>query len=111
MKFTLSNDSSKTANVELLIVPVRAKKVSQDASAAGLDKAVTAALVRCAKDEGFEGNASQTLKVPAQGSLKAKWIVLVGIGAESDPVKASRLVGHAAAKSSRRQKSAAIVMV
>lgn len=109
MKITLSNDSAKTANVDLLVLPVRAKKLSADTSAAGLDKPLRTALASHAKDEGFEGKSGQTLKVPA-GSTKAKWVVLAGVGTEADPVKIARILGHAASKASKMQSSAAILV-
>ena len=61
-----------------------------------------------ASDERFEGKSSQTLKVSAGGSTKARWLLLVGIGDEKDAEAVAWRMGHAVASVARAQKSAAL---
>jgi leucyl aminopeptidase len=61
-----------------------------------------------ASDERFEGKATQTLKVVAVGGAKARWLLLVGIGDETDAEKIAWTLGHTLASTSRAQKTAAV---
>ena len=110
MRITLSTDAPKAAAVDLLAIGVRSKKFDKDEELTTLDKALGGVLTDWFKDEGFNAKPNQTLKVPARGRVKAKWILLVGVGAKSSSVEATRMIAHQAAKASSRQKSAAIVL-
>lgn len=110
MRITLSNDSSTAAAVDIVAIPVRSKKIDKEPELAKVDKSLGNVFADYAKDEGFEGKRGQTLKIPSRGRVKAKWVLFVGIGKDADDVRAARLVGHHAAKASKRQKSAALVL-
>ncbi|MBO6936134.1 MAG: leucyl aminopeptidase [Deltaproteobacteria bacterium] len=110
MRITLSTDAPKAAAVDLLAIGVRSKKFDKDEVLSSLDKALGGVLTDWFKDEGFNAKPNQTLKVPARGRVKAKWILLVGVGSKSSDVEATRMVAHQAAKASSRQKSAALVL-
>lgn len=110
MRITLSTDAPKAAAVDLLAIGVRSKKFDKDEELTSLDKALGGVLDDWFKDEGFNAKPGQTLKVPARGRVKAKWILLVGVGRKASDVEATRLIAHHAAKASSRQKSAALVL-
>jgi len=110
MRITLSTDAPKAAAVDLLAIGVRSKKFDKDEELTKLDKALGGVLTDWFKDEGFNAKPNQTLKVPARGRVKAKWVLLVGVGTKSSDVEATRMIAHQAAKASSRQKSAAVVL-
>ena len=109
MRITLSTDSPFSATTDLLVIGASSPKVDKDEGLAKLDKALGGVLGDYIKDEGFRAKPGTTLKVPARSRVKAKWVVVVGVGGE-DPVADARHLGHAAAKASARQKSASIVL-
>ncbi|MEM7604200.1 MAG: leucyl aminopeptidase [Myxococcota bacterium] len=96
--------------MDLLVVPVPSKKLLSSPAVAQLDKSLGGVLADIAKAEGFNGSRGQVLRVPARGRVKAKWVVLVGTTGVDDAVEAARLIGHKAAKASKRQKTAAVVL-
>lgn len=108
MRISLSADSARTVTADLLVVGVMTNRFDKGTEAQ-IDKALGGTLTRLAKDEGFEAKRGQTFKVPGGGKLKAKWVVFVGLDGR-DAVEHARAVGHAAAKASARQKSAALVL-
>jgi len=110
MRITLSTDAPKAAAVDLLAIGVRSKKFDKDEELTRLDKALGGVLTDWFKDEGFNAKPNQTLKVPARGRVKAKWVLLVGVGKKATDVEATRMIAHHAAKASSRQKSAAVVL-
>ncbi len=109
MRVTLSADKAIATETDLLVVGTSTNKTAKDPELAKLDKALGGVLEAVFKDEGFAGKRGRTVKIPARGRVKAKWVVVVGIKGLSD-VDAARALGHAAAKASTRQKSAAIVL-
>mgnify|MGYP002039647838 FL=1 len=110
MRITLSTDAPKAAAVDILAIGVRRKKFDKDEELLALDKALGGVLDEWFKDEGFAAKPNQVLKVPARGRVKAKWILLVGLGTKNSDMEAARILGYQAAKASSRQKSAAIVL-
>ncbi len=109
MRITLSNDSLTDINADLLVVGVSQSTPSKDRVIKALNKAYGGGIDKLAAAEGFEGKASQTLKFPSAGTIKAKWVVLVGTK-DLNAVDAARALGHAAAKASSRQTTAAIAL-
>jgi leucyl aminopeptidase len=110
MRITLSTDAPKAAAVDILAIGVRSKKLDKDEELTRLDKAMGGVLADYFKDEGFAAKPNQTIKVPARGRVKAKWILLVGVGTKSSDVEASRIIAFQTAKASKRQKKAAVVL-
>ncbi len=108
MRISLSADSARNVVADLLVVGVMTNRFDKG-EAAQLNKALGGGLPRLSKDEGFEAKSGQTLKVPGTGKLKAKWVVFVGIDGK-DANEHARVIGHAAAKAARRQKSAALLL-
>ncbi len=111
MRITLTSASPLSLSVDLLVVGAKTTNFGADAALSKLDAAFGGILAQLAKDEGFEAKAGQKLKIPAAGNkkIKAKWVVLVGLDGE-DSIDHARALAHAAAKSSARQKRAAVVL-
>ena len=82
MNVTLSTDSPVTIAVDLLALGVRPKQLSRDPLLSKLDKALGGALLQAIKDEEFKAKAGQTLHLQGRGRLKAKRVLLVGLGDE-----------------------------
>lgn len=108
MKIQLTTDSPLALEADLLVIGTASTtKLSDDLEK--IDRAMGGTLAELWKDEGFEAKNGQRVKLPARGRVKAKWLVVVGIGGK-DAVADARTVAHAATKASSRQKSAAIVL-
>ncbi len=105
MKITLSKDSPVNANVDLLVVGVSSKRPAQDPLVRKLDRAVGGALVTAMKDEEFKGKAGQTLRLPGSGRLKAKKLMLVGLGDGSPSAATLRLYAVKAARAAAEKGS------
>ena len=109
MKISLSEGTwdKSTADIVAIAVPSGKTKLNR---ALGRIEVVTGkgSIKPLVSDERFQGKASQTLKVAAGGKAKSRWLLLVGIGDETDTQKIAWSMGHALASSARAQKSAAV---
>ncbi len=110
MKISLSKDSVTTTKAGIVAVGVHDKELSKNSDVKRLDTAMKGALLRQAKDEGFSGRTNEVLKVPGAGSVKAGWVVLVGLGAGKTTAADARRVAVHGARSARRQTSVAVVL-
>ena len=109
MRVTLSGDKALSTQTDLLVVATSTNKPDKDEELKRLDKALGGVLVDLFKDEGFSGKSGSSVRFPARGRVKAKWVLVVG-NRGLDGVATARAMGHAAAKASRRQKSAALAL-
>ena len=109
MKISLSAATLDKSTADIVAVAVPSAKTKFN-KAIGRIEAVTGkgSIKPLAVDERFEGKASQTLKVAAGGRTKARWLLLVGIGDETDTEKVAWSLGHALASAARAQKTAAV---
>jgi leucyl aminopeptidase len=83
MKITLAKDSPLNAAVDVLVVGVCGKKPAEDAEVARLDKATGGALGEHIKNERFKAKRGHTLSFQGRGGkLKARRVVLVGMGVD-----------------------------
>ena len=109
MKISLSEGTwdKSTADIVAIAVPTGKTKLNR---ALGRIEVVTGkgSIKPLVSDERFQGKASQTLKVAAGGKAKSRWLLLVGIGDETDTQKIAWSMGHALASAARAQKSAAV---
>ncbi|MGD8858707.1 MAG: leucyl aminopeptidase [Myxococcales bacterium] len=110
MKITISTDSPVSANVDLLVVGVGQNKPSQNPLVKQLDRAMSGALLPLMRDEGFKGRKGQSLRTRSQGRLKAKRIMLVGLGEGELDEAAKRLLAVRAGRAAARKGSVALVM-
>jgi leucyl aminopeptidase len=61
-------------------------------------------------DERFEGKDSQALKIVARGPVKARWLLLVGVGRTTDPKELATRLAHALVKAACAHKSGAVAL-
>lgn len=109
MKISLSAVTWDKSTADIVAVAVPSTKTKFN-TAIGRIEAVTGkgSIKPLTVDECFEGKASQTLKVTAAGRAKARWLLLVGIGEETDTQKVAWSLGHTLALAARAQKTAAV---
>ena len=110
MKIALSTENIFKSATDIIALGVPAKGWDKDPTVAKLDKAMGGSLVTLAADEGFTGKSGETLRIPARGRVKAKWVLLIGGQTEEAPVSELVLMGVKVAKASKRQKSATILL-
>jgi leucyl aminopeptidase len=97
MNITLSTEAPASAAVDLLAVGVGSKRPAQDPAIQKLDRAAGGALLEAIKLEDFKGKSGQTLRMLGRGKLKAKRVLLVGLG-EREGAPRERLSGVKAAR-------------
>ena len=109
MKTSLSTDTLNSSTAEIVAVAVSSKKSTQKKRYTALARSLGGApIAQLAADEGFEGKKGQTLKVAARGRMKARWVLLVGIGDSDDAVVTSRLAAQGSARAVKQQKTLAV---
>jgi leucyl aminopeptidase len=106
LSFTVSTTSPDRAAVDLLAVPI-GKGAVFGPGADAVDAALGGGLAAFLAEAGFDGKLGEALAVPTAGRLKAKAVVLVGVG---DPAELTTDgVRRAAAAVARRATKAASV--
>ncbi|MEL6339588.1 MAG: leucyl aminopeptidase [Myxococcota bacterium] len=84
MQISLNSAAVAEAPVDLVVLGVFAGKVNKSADFKVLDRALDGALSRAVKEEGFTGGEGSTMTVNTLGALRAKRVMIAGVGAESD---------------------------
>jgi leucyl aminopeptidase len=100
MKVTLSTDAPQTVSADLVAVGVPAGNPTRDPNVKALDEASGGALVTQIRLESFEGKPGQVLKATLSG-VKAKQVLLVGLGEDEPSVAATRQLGVTAGQVGR----------
>ena len=109
MRISLSEGTWDKSTADIVALAVASAKTKRTRSLGRIEAVTGAGSIKpLVADERFEGKASETLKVPATGNAKARWLLLVGIGDEKDPQKIAWIMGHAVASAASAQKSAAV---
>ncbi|MBN1655192.1 MAG: leucyl aminopeptidase [Deltaproteobacteria bacterium] len=112
MKISLVKEELITkVKTDLLVVGVQSKKIAKDPLVAKLNSATRGVLLRCIKDEEFTGKKGQTLAVLAQGSISAKYLLLVGLWSDKkeSAESVSRWLGVFAGREAQKHASIALV--
>lgn len=109
MKISLSEATWDESDADIVAIAIPSGK-TKFGRALGKIEAVTGkgSIKPLASDERFEGKATQTLKIATAGKVKARCLLLVGIGEEEDAQKIAWNIGHALASTARAQKTAAV---
>jgi leucyl aminopeptidase len=109
MKISLSNDAPQSVAADWLVVPASGKKPLQDPILQKLDRALGGALSAQVKEEAFEAKRAKSLVVAGRGRVKAKHILIIGLG-EGGPSEATvRLYGVKAGRAAMSNTSLAVV--
>lgn len=109
MKISLSNDAPQSVTADWLVVPASGKKPLQDATLQKLDRALGGALAAQIKEESFEAKRGKTLSIAGRGRLKAKHVLVVGLG-DGGPNEATvRLFGVKAGRIAASHSTLAVV--
>jgi len=111
MKISLSNESITTLRTDLLALGVRSPKPARDPLLAKLDRSLGGVLTRCIKDEEFTGKKDEKLEIPAHGRVRARRLLLVGLGPDKDRNDESdaRRLAVTAARAAKSRSSVALV--
>lgn len=97
MKISVSEDALVSANVDLLVVGVTQTALAKQEVIKTLDRATSDAVSKWAAQENFKGRTGETTVVGGRGKLKAKRVMLVGLGDGTLDEAALRLMGVKAA--------------
>jgi len=109
MKIALSTAAPTDVDVDLLAVSVRAGQLEKDATLRKIDRLLDGALFRHGKDESFEGERRETLRIPTLGKLRARFVVVVGLGKDEPSPNDARIVAIRAALGARMRRTIAVV--
>src|SRR5688500_11544809 len=109
MKIQLSTESLASAAVDVLAIGVRQKHVTDDPNVRAIDKAMGGVLVPQLKDQEFKGSEGKTFSMLARGRVKAKRVLIVGLGDKDFGSRLHRLLGVVSARHSQSKTSLAVV--
>ena len=109
MKIQLSTESFASAAVDVLAVGVRFKHVTDDANVRAIDKAMGGVLVPQLKDHEFKGGEGKTFSMLARGRVKAKRVIVIGLGDKPVGPRLHRLLGVIAARHAQSKASLAVL--
>jgi len=98
MHLSFSTENPAQVAADLLVVGVGSKHVGRDPLLQKLDRAAAGALLQTIKAEDWKAKSGQTLYVPVRGRIKAKRVLLVGLGDDPDALKALRVLAVKAAR-------------
>src|SRR5262245_14701644 len=93
MNITLSTEAPAKIAVDVLAIGVGAKQPLQDPTVVRLDRALSGTLVQYMKDEEWKAKEGQTLRMLGRGRIKAKRILLFGLGDGEPSPRVLRLLG------------------
>lgn len=109
MKITLAREAPQALATDWLVVGVSGKKPQSDPMVVKLDRAVGGALTAAMKEESFDAKLGKTVSIDGRARLRAKQLLVVGLG-ETDPEpSAVRLLGVKAGRAAGNRTSLAVV--
>ena len=109
MRITLSKGKPAAVSGDVLAVGVPEGDPAKQAHLQSIDRAMGGALLQYLKDEGFKATRGQTLGMLGRGRLKAKRVLLIGMGTGDPDVATLRLLGVKAGRSAKNRASLAVV--
>jgi leucyl aminopeptidase len=110
MKITLAREAPQTLATDWLVVGVSGKKPQSDPVIVKLDRALGGALVAHMKDESFDAKLGKTLALDGRARLKAKQLLVVGLGEGAPSIATLRLFGVKAGRAATSRASLAVVV-
>lgn len=109
MKIAVSLSSPASFVADLLAVGVRGPQPQKDSVVRALDRAAGGALLRAIGDDEFKAREGHTLTIAGAGRLKARRVLLVGLGEDEPGLAAFRLFGVKAGRAAAERQSLAVV--
>ncbi len=109
MKIQLSTESFAAAAVDVLAVGVRAKRITDDPTLKAIDKAMGGALLPQLKDHDFKAGEGKTFSMLARGRVKAKRVLVIGLGEAEISARTQRLLGVLAGRNASSKTSLALI--
>lgn len=110
MKITLAREAPQTLAADWLVVGVSGKKPQSDPVIVKLDRTLGGALIAGMKDESFDGKLGKTLALDGRARLKAKQLLVVGLGDTPPTIATLRLLGVKAGRAAAARASLAVVV-
>lgn len=109
MKIVLSTESPVAIKVDVVAMGVTAASLSKDSRIQALDRASRGQLRELIDQERFKAEKNQVLELKGGARLKAKRLLLVGLGAERSGAINARLVANKASHYARPFGSVAVI--
>jgi leucyl aminopeptidase len=110
MNITVSNASPSTFAVDVLAIGVGSQRPSRDPLILRLDQAMGGVLIPYLKQEGFKAKEGQVLHMLGRGKLKAKRLLIVGLGEQAPDPRLCRLLAvHAGRAAATRASSLGVI--
>ncbi len=109
MKISPSNDAPVDARADVLAIGVRPPKPTQDRNLVQLDRAMNGTLIPYLKQDDFKAKRGETLRVAAHGRVKAKRLLVVGLGKGEAKESDARLLGVHAARAAKNHSTLAVL--
>lgn len=111
MQVSLSHDSLEKIEADLLVLSTRSARLGDGGVVDQLAEALGEhVLSRAIESEGFAAESGQALRIPAQGKIKARTVVLLGLGSGAASANDSRVVAQRAVQSARTHARVAVVL-
>jgi leucyl aminopeptidase len=110
MKITLAREAPQTLATDWLVVGVSGKKPQSDPAIVKLDRALGGALIAGMKEESFDAKLGKTLALDGRARLKAKQLLVVGLGDSAPSIATLRLLGVKAGRVAMSRASLAVVV-
>lgn len=108
MKVTLSKESLLTAAVDVLAVGVTSPKTTKDDRLSRIDRAMNGALTAAISHDDFKAKTGETVTVQGRGRLKARRVVLIGLGDKPLTEKDARMFAVRAGRIAMSEASVAL---
>jgi leucyl aminopeptidase len=110
MKITLAREAPQTVATDWLVVGVSGKKPQLDPVIVKLDRALGGALVASMKEDSFDAKLGKTLALDGRARLKAKQLLVVGLGETAPSIPTLRLLGVKAGRAGMSRASLTVVI-
>jgi leucyl aminopeptidase len=109
MKITIGREAPPSLATDWLVVGVSGKKPQSDPVLVKIDRALGGALSAQMKDESFDAKLGKTLSLDGRARLKAKQLLVVGLGESAPSLAVLRLLGVKAGRAAAARNSLAVV--
>lgn len=111
MQVSLSHDSLERIEADLLVLSARSARLGDGGQLDALDAALGEhVLARAIQSEGWNADNGQALRLPGQGKIKARTVVVLGLGSGTASVNDARVVTQRAVQAAKNHARIAVVL-